>query len=99
MLMHEQLLTLREKAINTCYINSMLTKENREAVIANLSRPDSEYKVLMSPTMQKLLQKLKSKGRLNFFAIDKAHCIYTSELIFVHSIGSRVTFRNMGFQL
>ena len=40
MLMHDQLLKLREKGINTCYINSMLTKEKYESVIANLSRPD-----------------------------------------------------------
>ncbi len=84
MLMHDQLLKLREKGINTCYINSMLTKESREEVIANLSRPDSEYKVLLTspevllnPTMHTLLQKLKCEGQLNFFAIDEAHCIDT----------------------
>ena len=61
-----------------------LTKENRETVIANLSGPDSEYKilltspeVLMSPSMQKLVKKLKIEGRLNFFAIDEARCIDT----------------------
>jgi ATP-dependent DNA helicase RecQ len=84
MLMHDQLLKLREKGISTCYINSMLTRESREAVVANLSRPDSEYKILLtspevvlSSTMQTLLQKLKSEGRLNFFAVDEAHCIDT----------------------
>lgn len=84
MLMHDQLLKLREKGINTCYVNSMLTKENGKTVIANLSRPDSEYKilltspeVLMSPSMQKLVKKLKTEGRLNFFAMDEAHCIDT----------------------
>ena len=62
----------------------MLTKENCETVIANLSRPDSEYKILltspevfMSPSMQKLVKKLKTEGRLNFFARDEAHCIDT----------------------
>ena len=70
--------------INTYYINSMLTKDSCEEVIVNLSRPDSEYKVLltspevlMSPTMHTLLQKLKCEGRLNFFATDEAHCIDT----------------------
>lgn len=84
MLMHDQLLKLREKGINTCYINSMLTGEVRETVIVNLSRPDCEYKVLLvspevilSSSLQTLLQKLKSEGRLNFFAIDEAHCIDT----------------------
>ena len=84
MLMHDQLLKLRGNGINTCYVNSMPTKENHEAVIANLSRPNSEYKilltspeVLMSPSMQKLIEKLKTEGRLNFFAIDEAHCIDT----------------------
>ena len=48
MLMHDQLLNLREKGINTYYINSMLTKDSREEVIVNLSRPDSEYKVLLT---------------------------------------------------
>ena len=84
MLMHDQLLKLREKGINTCYINSMLTKEGYESVIANLSRPDCEYKILLtSPevilgsSLQDLLQKLKLEERLNFFAIDEAHCIDT----------------------
>ena len=84
MLMHDQLIKLREKGINTCYINSMLTKEKREIVIANLSRPDSEYKVLLvspevalSGPLHTLFQKLKSEGRLNFFAVDEAHCIDT----------------------
>ena len=84
MLMHDQLLKLREKGINTCYLNSMLTKESYEPVIANLSRPDCEYKilltspeVLLSSSVQDLLQKLKLEGRLNFFAIDEAHCIDT----------------------
>ena len=84
MLMHDQLLKLREKQINTCYLNSMLTKESYESVIANLSRPDCENKilltspeVLLSSSVQDLLQKLKLEGRLNFFAIDEAHCIDT----------------------
>ena len=84
LLMHDQLLKLREKGINTCYINSMLTKEGYESVIANLSRPDCEYKILLtSPevilgsSLQDLLQKLKLEERLNFFAIDEAHCIDT----------------------
>ena len=84
MLMHDQLLKLREKGINTCYLNSMLTKESYKSVIANLSRPDCEYKilltspeVLLSSSVQDLLQKLKLEGRLNFFAIDEAHCIDT----------------------
>ena len=81
MLMHDQLLKLREKGINSCYLNSMLTKESYESVIANLSRPDCEYKILLtSPEVllvQDLLQKLKLEGRLNFFAIDEAHCIDT----------------------
>ena len=84
MLLHDQLIKLREKGINTCYINSMLTKDSREAVIANLSRPDCEYKVLLvspevllSASLHSLLQRLKSEGRLNFFAIDEAHCIDT----------------------
>ena len=66
MLMHGQLLKLREKGINTCYLNSMLTKESYESVIANLSRPGCEYKilltspeVLLSSSVQDLLQKLK----------------------------------------
>ena len=82
MLMHDQLLQLREKGINTCYVNYVLTKENHKAVIANLSGPDSKYKILLthpevliSPSMQKLLEKLKSEGQLNFCAIDEAHCI------------------------
>ena len=84
--MHDQLLKLREKGINTCFINSMLTKDSCEAVIANLSRPDCEYKVLLvspevvlSASLQTLIQKLKSEGRLNFFSIDEAHCIDTWE--------------------
>mgnify|MGYP002804405791 FL=1 len=62
----------------------MLTKEKYESVIANLSRLDCEYKILLtSPevilgsSLQDLLQKLKLEGRLNFFAIDEAHCIDT----------------------
>ncbi|CAB4036497.1 DNA helicase [Paramuricea clavata] len=84
MLMHDQLLKLREKGINTCYVNSMLTSKHCKSVIANLSRPDSEYKVLLvspevllSPSLDSLMKKLKVEGRLNFFAIDKAHCIDT----------------------
>ena len=98
MLMHDQLLKLREKGINTCYVNSMLTKESREAVMANLSRPDSEYKVLltspevlMSPSMQTLLEKLKTEGRLNFFAIDEAHCIDT------WGVDLRPEYQELGF--
>ena len=44
----------------------------------------TEYKILLtSPevilgsSLQDLLQKLKLEGRLNFFAIDEAHCIDT----------------------
>ena len=62
----------------------MLTKDSHEAVIANLSRPDCEYKVLLvspevvlSGPLHNMMQKLKSEGRLNFFAIDGAHCIHT----------------------
>ena len=33
MLMHDQLLHLREKGINTCYINSMLSGDERETVL------------------------------------------------------------------
>ena len=47
MLMHDQVLRLREKAINTTYINSLMTATEREQVIGNLARPDSEYKVLI----------------------------------------------------
>ena len=50
MLMHDEVLSLREEGVNTCFVNSMLTKAERETVIANISRIDSEYKVLlMSP--------------------------------------------------
>ena len=84
MLMHDQVLRLREKGVNTCFVNSMLTKAVRETVIGNISRIDSEYKVLfMSPevvlknTTQELLKRLNSEKRLNFFAIDEAHCIDT----------------------
>ena len=65
MLMHDQLLHLREKGINTCYINSMLSGDERETVFANLSRKDCEYKILivspeilLKPSLENLLQKL-----------------------------------------
>ena len=84
MLMHDRVLRLREKGVNTCFVNSMLTKAVGETVIANSSRIDSEYKVLfMSPevvlknTTQELLKRLSSEKHLNFFAIDEAHCIDT----------------------
>ena len=47
MLMDDQLLHLREKGINTCYINSMLSGDERETFVANLSRKDCEYKILI----------------------------------------------------
>ena len=82
--MHDQLLNLREKGINTCYINSLLSSEQRESVIANLYRSDSEYKivlvspeVLLSQSLHSLMVELKSQGCLNFFAVDEAHCIDT----------------------
>ena len=84
MLMHGQLLHLREKGINTCYINSMLSGDERETVVANLSRKDCGYKILtvsleilLKPSIENLLQKLSNDKRLNFFAIDEAHCIDT----------------------
>ena len=99
MLMHDQLLKLREKEINTCYLNSMLTKESYESVITNLSRPDCEYKILLtspeillSSSVQDLLQKLKLEGQLNFFAIDDAHCaLIHGELIFAQNTRNLVS--------
>ena len=84
MLMLDQTLRLREKGINTCYVNSMLSEEETRHVIANLSRVDTEYKVLLcspevvlGPEIQGLIKKLCAEKRLNFFAIDEAHCIDT----------------------
>ena len=84
LLMHDQVVRLREKGINTCYINSMLTNVEREHVIFNLSRTDSAYKVLLtSPEIvlrtdfDKLLEKLAIEQGINFFAVDEAHCIDT----------------------
>ena len=78
MFMHDQVLRLREKAINTCYINSLSSETEKEMVIANLLHPDTEYKVLLtsseivaSESVKKILSKLKCKNRLNFFAIDE----------------------------
>ena len=74
MLMHDQLLHWREKGINTCYINSMLSGDERKTVVANLSRKDCEYKILivspdilLKPSLENLLQKLSNDKRLNFF--------------------------------
>ena len=62
----------------------MLNGDERETVVANLSRKDCEYKILivspeilLKPSFENLLQKLSNDKRLNFFAIDEAHCIDT----------------------
>ena len=67
MLMYDQLLRLREKGINNCYINTLLSPEGREAVIANISRQDCEYKILitgpeiiLSPQLKKVDEKATS---------------------------------------
>ena len=82
MLMHDQVLRLREKGINTCYINSMLNNLEKEEIIANLGRDDCDYKIIITspeiivtPKFIKLLRKLSRRRKLNFVAVDEAHCI------------------------
>ena len=75
MLMHDQVLRLREKAINTTYINSLMTATEREQVIGNLARPDSEYKGVDRWSRNYIVTSLRKAGRLSFIAVDEAHVI------------------------
>ena len=102
MLMHDQVLQLREKAINTTYINSLMTATEREQVIGNLARPDSEYKVLicgpeiiLSDDIFKLLVSLRKAGRLSFIAVDEAHFIDTWGCDFRHHYQELISLRQL----
>ena len=82
--MHNQVLRLQEKGVNSCFVISMLTKAEKETVITNISCITSEYKVLfmseevvLKTTMQELFKRLNSDKHINYFAVDKAHCIET----------------------
>ena len=102
MLMHDQVLRLREKAINTTYINSLMTATEREQVIGNLARPDSEYKVLicgpeiiLSDDIFKLLASLRKARRLSFIAVDEAHVIDTWGCDFRHHYQELISLRQL----
>ena len=82
MLMYDQVARLRELGANACYYNSLLTQDEREFILHNLTRSDCQYEfaftspeAILSPEFMACLQKLKENNRLQNFIIDEAHCV------------------------
>ena len=75
MLMLDQALRLRGKGINTCYANSMLGEEETRQLIANSSRMDTEYKVLLCSPEAVVVHEIQ--GMIKNFVLKNA-------LIFCH---------------
>ena len=103
MLMHDQAVKLREKGIHTCYFNSLMTQEQLQNVYQNISRTDSEYKIvltspetLLSTETMMLLKRLSQQKRLNFFAIDEAHCVEMYDPEFRHAYQELGTLKQFG---
>ena len=81
-IMEEQVEKLRQKHIPAFYYNSSLTNTEMEFVINTLCRQELQYVMLftspeciVSKKLLNVLNKWKDAGRLNFIAIDEAHCI------------------------
>ena len=103
MLMHDQAVTLREKGKHTCYFNSLMKQEQLQNVYRNISRTDSEYKIvltspetLLSTETMMLLKRLSQQKRLNFFAIDEVHCVEMYDPEFRHAYQELGTLKQFG---
>ncbi len=82
LIMEKQVEKLRQKHTPAFYYNSSLTNTEMEFVINTLCRQELQYVMLftspeciVSKKLLNVLNKWKDAGRLNFIAIDEAHCI------------------------
>ena len=81
-IMEEQCEKLRQKQIPAFFYNSSLTDKEMEFVINSLCRQDLPQAILftspeciMSEKLLNVLKKWSDSAKLNFIAIDEAHCI------------------------
>ena len=81
-IMEEQAMKLRQKQIPAFFYNSSLTNTEMEYVINFFCQQDVPYALLftspeciVSTRLQTVLKRWNDNGKLNFIAIDEAHCV------------------------
>ena len=102
MLMYDQVARLRQLGINICYYNTLLPENEGKFFIHNLLQNDCQYEfVFVSPEgiltemLLTCLKKLNESGRLNYIAIDEAHCINSWGRHFREAYGNLGQLKNL----
>ncbi|CAB3990761.1 DNA helicase [Paramuricea clavata] len=83
-LLFDQFERMKSKGLNVGFLMKDMDEMDRQSVIHKLHSNPPEYNLLfltpetvLSPSVFDLLSKLSSENLINFFVIDKAHCIDT----------------------
>ena len=81
MLLYDQVTRLRQYGVNACYVNTLLTQNEKDFVLHNLQQSECQYEfVLTSPEsvlrdkFMECLDKLHKNHSLKFIIIAEAYC-------------------------
>ena len=82
MLMYDQVCRLRECGINACYYNTLLSDNEKEFMLHNLTLKNCQYEFIftspeavLTKSFLDCLNIIASNNQLARFVIDEAHCI------------------------
>uniref|UniRef100_A0A914ICM6 ATP-dependent DNA helicase n=1 Tax=Globodera rostochiensis TaxID=31243 RepID=A0A914ICM6_GLORO len=83
-LIHDQLAALRARGVPCASLNSTLKTEQRIAIIRDLEGNLPQIRILYltpesaaSDAIRSLIGRLHSRGLINYFIVDEAHCVST----------------------